>query len=105
MPLSVPYGSARADTASVCGAANTNTGFGLLINFNTLGAGTHSAQLSVNGVAQGSPIPFIVTVPAGEFLTGALKQVPVSDFPVAGTTTTLTWQQSQQNFAIQSVVK
>ena len=41
--LKAPYGSARADTASVCGAANTSTGFGLLLNFNTLGAGLHSA--------------------------------------------------------------
>jgi hypothetical protein len=102
-PLEVPYGSARADTASVCGGADTNTGFGLLLNFNTLGAGTHNAQLYVNGVAQGSSVPFTVTVPAGEFLSGASKQVPVNDFPRVGTTTTLTWQQSQQNFAIQAV--
>jgi streptogramin lyase len=102
-PLGVPYGSARIDTAGVCGAADTNTGFGLLINFNTLGAGTHSAQLLVNGAAQGSPIPFTVTVPAGEFLSGASKQVQVNDFPRTGATTTLTWQQAQQNFAIQAV--
>src|SRR2546423_1444263 len=102
-PLNVPYGSARADTASVCGAGNTSTGYGLLINFNTLGEGTHSAQLYVNGTAQGSPTPFTVTVPAGEFLTGAAKQVTVSDFPVAGAATTLVWQQAQQNFAIRSV--
>ena len=103
-PLNVPYGSARADTASVCGAPNTNTGFGLLLNVNTLGAGTHSAQLYVNGAAQGSPTPFTVTVPVGEFLSGVSKQVTVNDFPLTGETTTLIWQQSQQNFAIESVI-
>jgi hypothetical protein len=101
--LAAPYGSSRADTASVCGAGNTNTGFGLLFNFNNLGAGTHQAQLSVNGQAQGSPIQFTVTVPSGEFLTGASKEVTVSDFPTAGRTTTLIWQQSQQNYAVKSV--
>ena len=101
--LQAPYGSARADTASVCGSANISTGFGLLFNFNTLGAGLHSAQLYVNGVTQGTPTQFTVSTPAGEFLTGASKQVAVQDFPVIGKGTVLIWQQSQQNFAIQSV--
>jgi hypothetical protein len=101
--LQAPYGSGRADTASVCGATNISTGFGLLFNFNTLGAGLHSAQLNVNGVTLGTPTQFTVSVPAGEFLTGASKQITVQDFPVIGKATVLIWQQSQQNFAIQSV--
>ena len=99
----VPYGSSRGDTASVCGVANTNTGFGLLFNFNLFGAGSHSAQLFVNGAPQGPATQFTVTVPAGEFLTGVSKQVSVQDFPTAGKTTVLIWQQSQQNFGIKSV--
>jgi hypothetical protein len=102
LTLAMPYGSARTDTASVCGAGNTNTGFGLLVNFNTLGPGTHSAQLLVNGAIAGTT-QFTVTVPAGEFMTGASKDVTVNDFPSAGRNTVLTWQQSQQNFAIKSV--
>jgi hypothetical protein len=102
-PASVPYGSNRADTSAVCGATNINTGFGLLINFNLFGAGTHAAQMFVNGQAQGSPTSFTVTAPAGEFLTGAVKEVTVADFPTPGKTTVLIWQQSQQNFAIKSV--
>jgi hypothetical protein len=102
-PLGTPYGGARADTASICGASNTGTGFGLLFNFNTLSAGSHSAQLFINGQPQGASTQFTVTVPGGEFLTGLSKQVSVPDFPTAGRTTVLTWQQSQQNFAIQSV--
>jgi YVTN family beta-propeller protein len=102
-PANAPYGSSRADTAGVCGATNINTGFGLLINFNLFGPGPHSAQMFVNGQPQGSPTQFTVAVPAGEFLTGAVKQVTVTDFPTPGKTTVLMWQQSQQNFAIKSV--
>ncbi len=102
-PVKVPYGSSRADTAGVCGAGNTNTGFGLLFNFNLLGAGNHTAQLYVNGQAIGAANSFTVTVPAGEFLTGVSKLVTVPDFPSPGRTTTLIWQEAQQNFAVYSV--
>ena len=101
--VSIPYGSSRGDTVAACGAGNTNTGFGFLLNYNLLGAGAHVAQLYVNGQAQGSPVPFVVTVPAGQFLTGVSKEVTVADFPSAGRSAVLTWQQSQQNFAIKSV--
>ncbi len=87
----------------MCGASNTYTGFGLLINFNLLGNGTHTAQAIVNGVAQGTPTQFTVTVPSGEFLTGVSSQITVPNFPSAGRTATPMWQQSQQNFAIRSV--
>jgi hypothetical protein len=100
--INVPYGSGRADTASVCGPLNTNTGFGLLTNFNILGSGSHTAQLYVNGQSFGSPVSFHVTAPAGEFLTGVSKTTTVGDFPSSGRSTNLVWQQSQQNFAIQS---
>lgn len=101
--LGVPYGSSRADTASLCGAGNTNTGFGLLFNFNTLGTGSHTVQLFVSGQAQGGAVTFNVVVPGGEFLSGVERQVAVADFPFAGKTTGLLWQQAQQNFAIRSV--
>jgi hypothetical protein len=101
--INIPYGSDRADTASVCGASNIKTGFGLLWNFNLLGNGTHAAQLYINGQAIGSAASFTVTRPDGEFLTGASKETTVSDFPVSGTSTTLIWQESQQNFAVESV--
>ena len=102
-PRTVPYGSGRLDTASVCGAGNVNTGFGLLFNFNLLGAGLHAAQLFVNGAARGNPVQFNVVVPSGEFLAGASSEVAVPNFPTPGRTTVLIWQQSEQNFAIKSV--
>ena len=54
--LAAPYGSSRADTAGACGTGNTNSGFGLLVNFNLFGAGAHTAQMYVNGVAQGAQL-------------------------------------------------
>lgn len=102
-PIIAPYGSSRADTAIACGLGNINTGFGLLFNYNNLGTGNHTARLYVNGQAIGPATAFQVTVIAGEFLIGASKLVTVPDFPSPGRTTTLIWQQSQQNFAIHSV--
>lgn len=102
-PVALLYGSSRGDTAGACGAGNTNTGFGFLLNYNLLGAGSHTAQLYVNGTAQGTPVQFVVTVPAGQFLTGVTREVTLTDFPSTGKTTVLVWQESQQNFAIKSV--
>ena len=96
------HGSSRADTAGLCGTSAT--GFGLLVNYNSFGAGTYTAELLVNGVPQGAPASFTVTVPMGEFAVGLSRQVTVPNFPSSGRTTTLIWQQSQQNFAIRSVV-
>jgi hypothetical protein len=86
----------------VC-AGNLNTGYGLLFNYNAIGAGSHTAQLFVNGAARGNPIQFYVVVPAGDFLLGAAAEVSVPNFPTAGRTTTLMWQQSLQNFVVKSV--
>lgn len=102
-PVSAPYGSGRLDTAPVCGSWNVFGGFGLLSNFNLLGTGSHTAQLYVNGQAFGPARSFQVTAPAGEFLVGAAASATVPNFPSAGRTTTLIWQQAQQNFGIQAV--
>lgn len=101
-PLAVAYGTPRGDVASTC-AGNANVGFGLLFNYNTLGAGTHTAQLKVGGTNVGSPVSFKVTVPVGEFAVGLSGTVSVPGFPTASQTTTLVWQQAQQNFAISAV--
>jgi streptogramin lyase len=101
-PLPTSYGTPRADTAGICGAGQTNSGFGLLLNFNTLGSGPHSAQLFVNGTAREDAAQFTVVVPAGEFLVGQAKEITVPDFPAVGRSTVLIWQESQQNFAIKS---
>jgi len=101
--VNVPYGGPRGDTTSLCGGSSNN-GFGVLVNYNNFGAGNHSAQLFVNGTAVGAPVFFTVTVPSGEFMTGVSRTIVVADFPSPGRTATLVWQQSLQNFVIQSVV-
>jgi hypothetical protein len=101
-PLAVAYGTPRGDVASTCGG-NANVGFGLLFNYNTLGAGIHTAQLKVGGTNIGSPVQFKVTVPVGEFAVGLSGTVTLAGFPSATQSTTLQWQQSQQNFAITAV--
>jgi hypothetical protein len=98
----VPYGSTRTDTGSVC-SGKLNTGFGALVNFSALGTGVHSVQLYVNGVASGSTSYFTVTAPSGSFLLGASSEVSVANFPTAGRTATLIWQQATQNFGIKSI--
>ena len=97
----VPSGGGRGDTLPVCG--RTNTGFGLLFNYNLLGSGNHTVELFINGVQVGSSVPFTVTVPVGEFIRGAAKTVDATDFPSTGRTTRLEWQESTQNFAITGV--
>src|SRR5438105_168273 len=42
------YGTARADTATACGG-RTSTGFGLLINYNSLGPGMHTVRALADG--------------------------------------------------------
>jgi len=98
----VAYGSPRADAAPTCGSGNS--GFGVLLNYNDLGPGVHTAQLMVNGIAKGDPRQFTVTVPIDAFMRGLSRTVTVPEFPTAGRTTILVWQEEQQNFAIQSVL-
>lgn len=90
-------GTSRADTAAVCG--RTDTGFSLLYNYALLKGGTHRVDVYADGVAFGS-----ATFNAGglgtEFLTGAAASHRVTDFPVRGTGTRLTWSQPRQGFVV-----
>lgn len=90
-------GTARQDTQSVCG--RSDTGFSLLYNFALLGPGTHRADAYANGVLFGTA-NFAVGSLGGEFLTGLLQSLSVTDFPARGQTSELRWAQSKQNFVI-----
>ncbi|MGE0823723.1 MAG: DUF2202 domain-containing protein [Candidatus Binatia bacterium] len=99
--LQAAYGTSRGDTQSVCG--DTNNGFGLLVNWNLLGTGAHTVRALADGVEFGRATVTVTTFGA-EFLTGGstlLCRVP--HVPVFGFDTYIRWQQSQQNFAIESV--
>ena len=91
------YGTERSDTAEVCG--DTDTGFGLLFNWNLLGNGTHEVVVVVDEVELGRATVTVTTVD-GEFLTDVAGTCERTDFPTAGETVTVVWQQANQNFVI-----
>ena len=105
--LEAAYGTARADTEEVCG--DTDTGFGLLFNWNLLGDGTHEVVALVDGVAVGlSSVDGIelgratvtVTTLGEEFRRGLTGVFVVADFPRPGEQVHLVWQEAQQNFVL-----
>jgi hypothetical protein len=100
-PTVVAYGTSRRDTLVANGGpcASEFTGFGLLINWNLLGNGTHTVTLFDNGVQFGSAT-FTVTTLGQEFLTGASGNFLLSNFPQPGKNVTVRWQESSQNFVI-----
>lgn len=61
------YGTERLDTAGECG--DTNNGFGLLVNWNRLGDGTHTVRALADGVEFGRAT-FTVTTLGEEFVRG-----------------------------------
>ena len=91
------YGTERVDTADICG--DTDNGFGLLFNWNLLGAGEHTVVATVDGIELDRATVTVTTL-GEEFVRGAEGSCTVSDFPLAGETAALVWQQSKQNFVL-----
>lgn len=94
------YGTSRNDTIGACGDANN--GFAALMNFNLLGDGQHTVSVRNNGT-QFAFVTFNVKTLGAEFLTGRSGSAQIQNFPNAGQTTTVQWQQSSQNFVIANV--
>lgn len=90
-------GTARADTAAVCG--RTATGFSLLYNYALLKGGAHRVDVYADGVAFGSAT-FTAGTLGTEFLTGAAVSHRVPDFPLRGIGTRVTWSQPRQGFVV-----
>ena len=98
------YGTERLDTLAACG--DTNNGFGLLFNWNLLGAGEHAVVAYVDEAELGRAVVRVTTVGTGaeeEFLRGAEGECAVEDFPLPGETVRLEWQQNSQNFVVTEV--
>ena len=94
------YGTERLDTEEVCG--DTDNGFGLLFNWNLLGAGEHTVIAYVDGAELGRATVRVTTL-GHEFLRGAEGECVVDDFPMPGETVRVEWQQNSQNFVMTQV--
>ena len=94
------YGTERLDTEAACG--DTDNGFGLLFNWNRLGDGEHEVVALVDGEELGRATVRVTTL-GEEFVRGTEGMCEVTDFPMAGQTVTLEWQQNRQNFVITGV--
>ena len=101
------YGTERADTAytpageELCG--DTDNGFGLLFNWNHLGAGTHTVIAEVNapgGWQELGRATVTVTTLDGEFPKGLSGRYVLENFPYPGESVVIEWEQSLQNFVI-----
>ena len=94
------YGTSRADTMEVC--EDADNGFSLLFNWNLLGDGMHTVRVLADGVEFGRSGVMVSSLGLGEFVTGLSGTYPLADFPLMGTTTTIQWEESLQNFVIAS---
>jgi len=94
------YRIIRGDTQSVCG--DNNNGFLLQINWGSLSNGSHTVRVFDDGDEFASAT-FTTTSLGVDFLQGAAGMCTVGDFPTAGQSTTLEWEQSIQNFVITGV--
>ncbi len=91
------YGTDRRDTAEICD--DSNTGFGLRLNWNEFGDGEHTVRALADGEEFGRATFTVMTL--GEtFLTGASGVYRLPDFPEPDTTVTVEWQEASQNFVI-----
>ena len=103
-PYLADYGMERLDTLDICG--DTNNGFVLLVNWNSLGAGEHRVTTLVDGIELGRATVRVTTVGEGaqqEFLRGVEGECVAHDFPHQGQSTLLEWQERSQNFVITNV--
>ena len=103
-PYLADYGMERLDTQDICG--DTNNGFVLLVNWNSLGAGEHRVTTLVDGIELGRATVRVTTVGEGaqqEFLRGVEGECVAHDFPHQGQSALLEWQERSQNFVITNV--
>ena len=98
MPLKAGYGTTRTDTRARCG--DSNNGFSLLWNWNNLGAGPHTVRALIDGVEFATTTVRVTTFGEDPFPRGWRGTFALPDFPAAGETTRVRWEESLQNFVI-----
>ena len=92
----------RTDTRSVCGGKMDN-GFITQLNWNHLGAGTHTIVVYDNG-EEFARSTFTVGSTGEEFLRGVSVSVEVPDFPAPGETGRFRWSEATQHLELVEVV-
>ena len=90
----------RADTRLACGTL-TN-GFITQVNWNFLGAGTHTAVAYDDGV-EFARSTFTVGTADAEFLRGVEAEVVVPDFPAPGEVGRFVWNESTQHLELAEI--
>lgn len=93
--MEVPYGIERNDTLETCGDANN--GFSLSLNYNTLGEGSHTAQVFDDGELFAT-VEFDVVTLGEEFLTGVYGSSVIE--MSAGQLVSVLWSEQTQGFTI-----
>jgi hypothetical protein len=94
-PIPVGYGTARGDTADVCG--DTNNGFAMLVNWALLGEGRHEAVLLADGEEIDRQTFRVVSL-GTTFLRGEEPTCTVQDF--AGRDVTIQFREASQSAMI-----
>ena len=98
VPYRAGYGTTRPDTQERCG--DTDNGFSLLWNWNNLGAGTHTVRALIDGQEFANTTVRVTTLGEEPFPRGWSGTFDLPDFPAAGETTVVRWEESLQNFVI-----
>ena len=93
-------GTTRADTASVCGEDNINTGYSLLWAYSLLGEGEHTATVYADGIEFDSATFTVTLINGEEYLVGANGQYVLPNFPVPGNDVIVKWSEASQSFEV-----
>lgn len=97
--VTIPHGTPRGDTASVCGEGNILNGYGAVINWGRFGQGEHEFAIYIDGNLERS-LTFNVAATDDPFLTGLDAEYELEGFPDPESTVTVRWPQADQNFII-----
>ena len=97
-PLRAAYGTQReAAVGRICG--HSDAGFSLLWNWNNLGPGTHTVRALIDGQEFANTTVRVTTF-GKPFRQGLSGTFPIPDFPRAGESKRLRWEESLQNFVV-----
>ena len=99
--VALSHGTSRADTESVCG--DRDNGFSATVNWSLFDAGAKTIRLLQNGEEVGAARDFSVVPFGTEFISGASGMCSIGDFPTAGESATVEWDETQQRFVVTQI--